>query len=175
MSKGYEKLGAAVTKDCEESGGTFHTEGCCECGAKCFHRYCDKFRWAVDRAKAYGAATGLKWEDILDSWEDDRDYWYMNYYQNCNQPDIKAGKVRVFDTLEDFRTAVGEKKFRCSSCGKITTDPYECKTCGWAVYGLLMGLGKEAFIYVKDKMKGAHIFMPISWEERESKDGESDG
>lgn len=162
MSKGYEKLSAAVTEDCEKSGGTFHPEGCCQCGAKCFNHYCDKFRWTVDRAKAYGEATGLKWEDILDSWEDDRDYWYMNYYQDCNQPEIKYGKVIVFDTLEDFKAAVGERKFRCPSCGKITTSPYECKSCDWKVYGLFGDFGKGVFVYVKDKLKGTRIFMPIS-------------
>ena len=30
MNKGYEKLAAAVTKDCEEKGGTLHPEGCCK-------------------------------------------------------------------------------------------------------------------------------------------------
>lgn len=67
MSRGYEKLMAAVTKDCEESGGTLHPEGCCKCGAECCHHYCDKFKWVIDRAKAYGEATGLDWQDILDS------------------------------------------------------------------------------------------------------------
>lgn len=165
MNKGYEKLAAAVTKDCEEEGGTLHPEGCCKCGGKCDHHYCDKFKWVIDRAKAYGEATGLNWEDILDSWEQDRNYWYMNYYQDCNQPEIKGGKVRVFDTLEDFRAAIGEMKFRCPSCGKVTADPYECKACGWKVYGLLGDLGKGVFVYVKDKLKGDNIFMPISWEE----------
>lgn len=168
MSKGYEKLSAAVTKDCEEGGGTLHPEGCCKCGGKCFHRYCDTFKWAIDRAKAYGEAMGLNWEDILDSWEESRSYWYMNYYQECNQPEIKAGKVRVFDTLEDYRAAVGEKKFRCPSCGKATADPYECKACGWKVYGFLGDLGKGVFVYIKDKLKGCNIFMPIAWEEEKA-------
>lgn len=168
MSKGYEKLAAAVKKDCEEKGGTLHPEGCCKCGGKCDHRYCDKFKWAIDRAKAYGEATGLNWEDILDSWEQDRSYWYMNYYQDCNQPEIKGGKVKVFDTLEDFRAAVGEKKFRCPSCGKVTENPYECKACGWKVYGLLGDLGKGVFVYVKGELKGCNMFMPISWEEEKA-------
>ena len=165
MSKGYEKLAAAVTKDCEERGGTFHSDGCCECGGKCAHRYCDKFNWVIDRAKAYGEATGLNWEDILDSWEESRHYWYMNYYQDCNQPDVKGDKVRLFDTLVDFRASIGDMKFRCPSCGKVTTDPYECKYCGWKIYGFLGDLGKGVFVYVKDKLKGDNIFMPIAWEE----------
>ena len=88
MSAGYDKLKAAVDKDCKKDGGTIHPEGCVACGGKCFHKYCDKFKWVIDRAKAYGEATGLNWEDVLDGWETDRNYWYMNYYQDCNQPEL---------------------------------------------------------------------------------------
>lgn len=165
MGNGYEKLSEAVKADCSKGGGTFHPEGCVQCGGKCFHRYCDKFKWVTDRAKSYGEATGLNWEEILDSWEEDRGYWYMNYYQDSNQPEIKGGKVRVFNTLEEFRNVIGDMKFRCPSCSKVTADPYECKSCGWKVYGFLGDLGKGVFVYIKEKLKGENIFMPISWEE----------
>lgn len=88
MGKGLEKLQTAVEKDCSKDGGTLHPEGCVTCGAKCFHNYCDKYKWVIDRAKSYGEAMGLHWEDILDGWEESRNYWYMNYYQECNQPKI---------------------------------------------------------------------------------------
>lgn len=167
MGKGYDKLSNAVKKDCEEHSGTFHPEGCCKCNKKCFHDYCNKFKWAIDRAKAYGEATGLKWEDILDSWEEERNYWYMNYYQDCNQPEIKGSNVKVFDTMEDFKKSIGEMLFRCPSCGKITMNPYECKACGWKVYGLFKDMGKGVFVYVKERLMGENIFMPVSWEDKE--------
>lgn len=154
-----------VDKDCVKDGGTMHPEGCVACGGKCSHKYCDKFKWVIDRAKAYGEATGLNWEDVLDGWETDRNYWYMNYYQDCNQPEIKAGKVRVFGTILELKEAIGEMKFRCPSCGKESPNPYECKACGWKVYGLLGDMGKGVFVYVKEQLRGETMFMPISWEE----------
>ena len=172
MNDGYEKLSAAVEKDCKKGGGTFNPGGCIQCGGRCFHKYCDKFKWVIDRAKAYGEATGLDWQAILDSWEADRRYWYMNYYQDCNQPEIKGGKTKVFDTLEEFRQSIGGKRFRCPSCGKETGDPYECKSCGWKVYGLFGDMGKGVFVYIKAELKGDNIFMPIAWEqEKEVQDG----
>lgn len=66
MNDGYEKLSAAVEKDCKEGGGTFNPGGCIQCGSRCFHKYCDKFKWIIDRAKAYGEATGLDWQAILE-------------------------------------------------------------------------------------------------------------
>lgn len=167
VGKGLEKLQTAVEKDCSKDGGTLHPEGCVTCGAKCFHKYCDKYKWVIDRAKSYGEAMGLHWEDILDGWEESRNYWYMNYYQECNQPKITAKNVRVFDTMDAYRKALDGKKFRCPSCGKESADPYNCKACGWAVYGLLGDLGKGVFVYVKEKLHGDNIFMPIAWEEED--------
>ena len=109
MGKGLEKLQTAVEKDCSKDGGTLHPEGCVTCGAKCFHNYCDKYKWVIDRAKSYGEAMGLHWEDILDGWEESRNYWYMNYYQECNQSKITAKNVRVFDTMDAYRKALDGK------------------------------------------------------------------
>lgn len=180
--KGYEKLKIAVERDCDEknSCGCFNPEGCNvlhqrKDGKSCFHAYCNKFKWVIDRAKHYGEKLGLNWMDILDSWETSRNYSYMNYYQDSNQPEIKGEKVRVFESVDEMLKAIGEKKFRCPSCGGISTSPYECnsgqemskgKVCNWKVYGLLGDMGKGIFVYCKDKLAGETIFMPASWEEK---------
>ena len=181
---GYEKLKADVIRDCDGGCGCFNPEGCNkerprigtygEPGFKaCWHRYCDHFKWVIDRAKQYGEKMGVPWEQVLDSWEADRNYWYMNYYQECNQPSIVSESVRVFDTVDDLLAAVGKKGFRCPCCGGVSTSPYECnsgvvrsdgKKCDWKVYGLLRGLGKDVFVYCKDKLRGERMFMPIAWE-----------
>lgn len=200
MSKGYESLVKKVKRDCDEGQGCFNPNGCdhefyryepaegemkkygdtvCKHVSKCGHKYCDKFKWIINRAKHYAEKTGLNWEDILDSWEEDCNYWYMNYYQDCNQPLIEGDKVRVFETVDGMLEAIGERKFRCPSCGGISTNPYECnsgievqkatkrkkaKICDWKVYGLLGDLGNGTYVFCKDKMKGEKIFTPISWE-----------
>lgn len=201
MSKGYESLVEKVKRDCDKGQGCFNPNGCdhefyryepaeehmkkygdkvCKCVSKCSHKYCDTFKWIIDRAKHYADKTGLNWEDILDSWEEDCNYWYMNYYQECNQPEIKGDKVKVFDTVEDMLKSIGKKQFRCPSCGGISTNPYSCdsgleiekatkrkpaKVCDWKVYGLFGDLGKGVFVFCKDKVKGETIFMPVSWEQ----------
>ena len=103
---GYERLKAAVIKDCTDHDGCgcFNPDGCNVEGAKigkygepgykhCTHRYCDTFKWAIDRAKHYGEKLGIPWEEILNAWEAERDYWYMNYYQECKQPRIEGDRV----------------------------------------------------------------------------------
>ncbi|SHJ14064.1 hypothetical protein [Clostridium magnum] len=202
---GYESLKEAVLKDCNEGEGCFNHDGCnhefyryepaegdmkkygdtvCRHVSECSHKYCDKFKWVIDRAKHYADKLGLAWEEVLNSWEVNRNYWYMNYYQDCNQPEIKGDKVRVFNTTDDLLKAIGEKKFRCPACGGISTDPYECnsgleiqkatkkkraKICDWKVYGLFGDLGKGTYIYCKDKLKGQTIFTPLSWESEEER------
>ena len=131
------------------------------CENKC--EYCEKFKWTIDRAKHYAEKTGIPYLEILKSWEEKRDYWYLNFYQDCNQPKIKDGNVRLFDTMDDYRNSLGGKGFRCPKCGTETQSPYEC-ICDWKSYGLLGTLGKGITVFVKENMAMAEIFMPIAWE-----------
>jgi len=169
---GYKKLRAAVDDDHKRQSG--------------FHDYEKKFAWVLDRAKHYAEKTGLTQIDILNSWEKQRTYWYMNYYQDCNQPEIEGGSVRVFDTLDDLRAAIGRQGFRCPACDGVSKDPYTCdsgkrlmvtkgkgkkaklvegdKVCDWKVYGLLGDLGKGVYIFVKSEMRGQRVFKPVAWE-----------
>lgn len=155
---GYRKLLDAVKRDEETSAG--------------MHDYRSKLAWIVARARHYAEKTGLAAEDILDAWEDRRDYWYMNYYQECNQPALSDDSVRVFDTLEDLRDSIGGAGFRCPLCGGVSRSPYECdsgnrvdgKPCDWKVYGLFRDLGKGVSVYVKEKLAGERMFMPVAWE-----------
>lgn len=173
---GYESLKAAVMRDCNEvrACGCFSPD---ECTRKCDHRYCDKFKWVIDRAKHYGEKLGIPWDEVLNSWEAERSYWYMNYYQESNQPRIGGDRVRVFDRVEDLLAAIGKDGFRCPCCGGISSSPYECdsgivrsdgKVCDWKVYGLFRGLGKDVFVYCKDRVRGERMFMPVAWEKEES-------
>lgn len=185
-TKGYDELKTSVERDCNERNqcGCFNPNGCNvenasigkygEEGYKhCFHKYCDKFKWTMDRAEHYSKKTGIPADEILNSWEEKRSYWYMNYYQDSNQPEIKGDNVRVFGTVEEMLKSIGEKKFRCPSCNGVSTNPYSCnsgvikdndKVCDWKVYGLFGDLGKGVNVFVKEKLSGETIFMPLAWE-----------
>lgn len=187
ITKGYESLKASVERDCNKRNacGCFNPNGCNVENARigkygeegyksCFHRYCDKFKWTVDQAKHYGDKLQLNWEDVLASWEEDRSYWYMNYYQGSKQPTIKGDRVRTFETVQEMLESIGEKQFRCPLCEGISTSPYKCnsgqemnkdKICDWNVGGLFGDLGKGIFVYCKDKLRGETIFTPLSWEQ----------
>lgn len=160
-SEGYKKLLAAVEQDA--SKGTDHD-------------YRGKFDWAIARAHHYAEKTGLSAIDILNAWEKDRSYWYMNYYQDCKQPEIKDDNVRVFETIEDLRKSIGRAEYRCPACNGVSNSAYECnsgvevkgKVCDWKSYGLFGTLGKGVTVYVKSELKGQQIFKPIAWEEQET-------
>ena len=167
-SKGYEKLVDAVKRDCNKGSGCFSENGCKDENCECFQNYCKKFKWIIDRAKHYEEKLGIPWMEILDSWEEDRDYWYMNYYQESSQPLIDSNNVYVFESAEEMREKVG-KEFICPMCKGISTDPYECnsgivrdmksgKKCDWKSYGFLRV--KLTYLYCKKERKGTHCFMP---------------
>jgi len=142
---------------------------------KSWHDPRAKLAWAVDRARHYAEKTGLKAEDILDAWEQHRNYWFQNYYQDANQPMIESDRVRVIDTIDELQMIMGDK-FRCPMCKGVSRSPYACdsgdemepgKTCDWKVGGLFGDLGKGIHVFVKSKMRGETIFMPIAWERDE--------
>jgi hypothetical protein len=148
---GYLKLLAAIERDKPNAG----------------HDYQAKFDWVIERAQHYAEKTGLAAADILDSWEASRNYWYMNYYQEANQPTIKGDNVRVFETADELLVSIGKAGFRCPACSRVSTSPYVCShkdVCDWKVYGLFGHMGKGVFVYVKDQLRGENLFMPIAWE-----------
>jgi hypothetical protein len=173
-SPGYQSLKQAVTKDCEEQNGIFHPDGCIEkCpGSNCYHSFCDKFAWVMNRALHYSGFLNIPVEEILDRWEQDRNYWYMNYYQDCSQPLLTGQRIRVFDTVEDFKASGIDKGFRCPACDGISTHPTVCnsglqingRTCDWKAYGLFGTLGKGTYVFVKSRVEGHTIFTPVAWE-----------
>jgi|GEM_PF-785663 len=162
---GYQSLRAAVDRD-------YAKDRTYQKGGRPFHDYEAKFQWAIARAQHYGEALGLNPADILDAWEINRSYWYMNYYQEASQPKINGGRVRVFETVEELKASIGGPRFWCPACGGVSSDAYVCdsgidrdgKPCDWKSYGLFGTLGKGAFVYVKEKRAGHDIFMPVAWE-----------
>lgn len=167
-SVGYKKLEKSVRNDCEDGEKCFTPYGCDKEGKiKCFHRYCNKLKWIIERVKHYSEKTGLSAVEILNAWEKQRNYCYMNYYQDSKQPLINSENVKVFDTLDQLKISLKGKGFRCPVCNHISKNPYECdsKECDWKSYGLLGTCGKGVTIFVKEKLQIDEIFKPIAWEE----------
>lgn len=155
--EGYRSLRLAVDKDLKEGS---------------FHDYEGKFNWVIGRCKHYSDATGVPAADILNAWESRRNYWYMSYYQEAEQPEIKGDRVRVFDTLEELKKELKGEKFQCPNCDGLSSNPYECdsgikvsgdKACDWKVYGLFRSMGKGVYVFIKEKASGEEIFMPDKW------------
>lgn len=163
--EGKRKLVASVEHDEKESPG--------------FHNYREKLEWIVARARHYAEKTGLTPETILDAWEKDRNYWYMNYYQESKQPIITHDKVRVFETVAELLASIGKSGFRCPLCGGVSKSPYECdsrmkvhgEVCDWKVYGLFGHMGKGIAVFVKEKVRIENLFMPVSWENKKAPGG----
>lgn len=165
-SEGYQKLRTAILND-TKSGWSEESR-------------LEKLDFAVERAKHYEEKTGIPAGEMLTAWENRRDYWYMGYYQDCNQPLIQGESVRVFDSTDDMLEAIGKAGFRCPHCKGVSRNPYRCdsgiklqlinsgkkkETCNWGSGGLFGTLGKGAYVFVRSELKGESIFMPIAWEE----------
>jgi len=183
FGQGYDSLLAAVKRDAMQGEGCLNPSGCnhpfydytdgCRRVSKCFHKFCDKIPWVLERARHYAEKTGLGPDAILDKWEEGRSYWYMNYYQDAKQPLLDASNVRVFDSQAEFLQSIAGGGFRCPRCGGVSNSAYECTSglemepghiCDWKAGGLFGTLGKGVYVFVRDVIQGEHIFMPIAWE-----------
>lgn len=149
MERGIESLKAAVKADCEKGNNCFSENGCtherykilpqdnpgliemghktrCVANTKCFHDYCGKYKWVMERAQHYAEKTGKTAEEVIKIWETARTYWYMNYYQESNQPLLTSEYIIDFDDwIKDLKDFFGEDPkdwaFKCPVCGNIQT------------------------------------------------------
>lgn len=148
METGLKKLTEAVKRDCRKGQRCFNPNGCdhefirhvpetnpiclsmgiktkCIKMSKCTHKYCDKYKWILDRAEEYAEVLGISRDEVLNGWEKHRDYWYMNYYQDSKQPSLKGEQniMKVDDWMEELKSRFGDDfdnfKFVCPSCGHI--------------------------------------------------------
>lgn len=53
------------------------------------------FQWVIGRASHYAHHTGKSIEYVLDGWEFKRDYWWLNYYQDCKQPKFHSKSLKT--------------------------------------------------------------------------------
>lgn len=180
MKKGLESLINAVTVGLREKND-FPTRWCSrfsdnciekfkqygETGVLCEYKceYCEKFKWIIDRAKHYAEKVNIPYEEILEGWENDRNYWFLNYYQECNQPKFDGNNIFVFETMQEYIDSLEGKGYYCPKCGAITPHPFECK-CGWKSYGLFKN--DLVTVYVKEKTTMAQMFMPVAWQNKKN-------
>jgi hypothetical protein len=147
--RGIDSLLEAIKKDCSEGNNCFNPNGCdkerhlylpqdnpgllemgiktkCVVNTKCMHDYCGKFKWIMDRAEMYAKLTDKTKEEVIEAWEEQRTYWYMNFYQEANQPEIKTEGMNVvlYDNwIKSLKEKFGEDaknwKFKCPNCEGI--------------------------------------------------------
>lgn len=163
---GLQKLLGAVEKDKPKEHG--------------WHDYDKKLQWIINRAKQYAMHLNTTYEEVIEKWEEKRDYWYMNFYQECNQPDLDESIVHVYDDVEAFKKDTYELGYRCPYCNEISKDPQRCDSgvkvklidknglheCNWTSYGFLGTIGKGTYVLFKDKMVPHSIFVPIKFESK---------
>lgn len=140
----------------------FCPDGCKKLRPTCSQAFCNKFKWIIDRAKYYSSKLNIPWENILDGWEKERTYWYYNFYNHLNQPDIDEN-IKIFDTITDFNKSINGQGFRCPVCNEITQNPHKCDDCHWELFGFLDN--NVSYIYIKDLLKSDKIFKPVAWED----------
>lgn len=82
QSKGYKSLKEAYMRDCRKAGNEKNPMR----NKAEFYKH---FQWVIARCLHYASKQNRQPWDVLDEWESGRSYWWLNYYQDCNQPKIR--------------------------------------------------------------------------------------
>lgn len=92
QTPGYRSLKAAYMADAHRAGMSKHP-------MRTKQELYKTFRYAIDRAKHYAIRTGRPVSFFLDAWEAQRDYWWLNFYQDARQPKLPSGKPRNVEPM----------------------------------------------------------------------------
>lgn len=87
-TKGYKSLKAAYIHDVIDAASEKHP-------MRNKAEFIRKFNWVIGRALHYANNTGRSVEAILNEWEQKRDYWWLNYYQDCRQPKFHSNGIKT--------------------------------------------------------------------------------
>ena len=82
-SPGYKSLKAAYIRDVKNSTESKRRS------MRDKAEFLRKFQWVIARATHYAYKHNVRIEVILNEWEAARNYWWLNYYQDCMQPKIR--------------------------------------------------------------------------------------
>lgn len=124
-----------------------------------------KMEWIRNRAEQYAEKFNKTTDEIIAIWESKRNYSFMNYYQECNIPDLSEKQTILqsdwLKQAEDRFGSIKNAKFVCPSCGHIqgvgeflragldVNESYQCcasrfpelhyknDKCKWTTGGLL--------------------------------------
>lgn len=83
-TSGYKSLKQAMINDIQEN-----IDNAKRSGGKSFRskkEFRKHFYWVISRAKHYAEHHNKPIEKVLNEWENNRNYWWLNYYQSVNQP-----------------------------------------------------------------------------------------
>ena len=166
--KGYDSLVAAYEFDVRNEPGRAN-------------EWKARLDWALARAGQYADRLGIDRDTVLAAWEEHRNYWYVNYYQEANQPDLSNHHVvTLAEWVAEGQRLFGKDKldwkFRCPYCGHIQTprefmtvglNPQSaylsCVGCKWTIGGLINVGGR----YVIDDSYTPRLIFEFAEKERE--------
>lgn len=104
-SKGYKSLKAAYEKDVQDAHRTIDKGSRPMRNKETFRKH---FQWVIERAKHYANHYGVPLEYILYKWEEERDYWWLNFYQDSRQPKFHSNSKK-YQGLRGYKKYIKQR------------------------------------------------------------------
>lgn len=87
QSPGYKSLKAAYIRDVHEAGQSKRP-------MRKKAEFLKLFRRVIGMAQHYAVRTGKPVEQVINEWEEKRDYWWLNFYSEHHLSKLASGKPR---------------------------------------------------------------------------------
>lgn len=133
-------------------------------------RFDKEIAWIDQMIRNYAEVLNMPIDEVVERMESGRQYWWPNYYQPCNFPELSSKSILgIFKTYDEFRDYAKEHwdGFVCPKCGAISQHPQECvhrinkdNVCDWCAYGLL-DISNLGVIVLESGLKKIPIFKPV--------------
>jgi hypothetical protein len=102
---GYISLKAAYIKDVREAAiESYPMRNKAE--------FLRKFNWVIGRAQHYALKQKISIERVLNHWEEERSHWWLNYYQECNQPKLHSSALQPKKVKKPLQSTKKPPKWR---------------------------------------------------------------
>lgn len=116
------------------------------------------------RSAHYAEKLGIEQETIIRLWEEKRNFYIPNYYQDAHFPLLNDGNTIIVQNMSEFKQKFPSGKFKCLK-HHVLNQPYYCDECQTHSAGMF-NFGQVKVISIDDferRPKPEYIFQPVEF------------
>lgn len=120
----------------------------------------------LTRSAHYAEKLGIEQERIVELWEEKRNFYIPNYYQDSNFPTLDDSNTVIVSDMDEFKKKFPKLEYKCPQNHLIKNATY-CMYCDMYAMDGLFNFGQVKVISIADferVSRPERIFRPVEME-----------